>query len=129
MERRGTVVRHGSIFDARGEFEISLIVDCFVSSPACSELTGFISFSQLGPDALNLSGCRTGAERVAHRLGQLGIFKTVPRGNSRESRGDSLARDEGAGEGRKTWTRMEEKRHRSGGEGNFFRGLSVGVEA
>lgn len=35
---------------------------------------GAYAMLELGPDALNLSGTRHGAERIAHRLGQLGIL-------------------------------------------------------
>lgn len=67
--------------------------------------------AQLGPDALNLSGTRAGAERVAHRLGELGIlerYSTSPANASTE--------------------RMRAKQARSGGEGNYFEGLGE-VEA
>ncbi|GAA5997241.1 uncharacterized protein JCM10292_000121 [Rhodotorula paludigena] len=78
---------------------------------------GAYSMLELGPDALNLSGTRIGAERVAHRLGTLGIFD--------EMDGGGLQPGPGA-KGRAR--RMAEKEHRSGGEGNFFDGLAE-VEA
>ena len=65
---------------------------------------------------MNLSGTRTGAERVAFRLGQLGVFETKKRKEL-----EVEAREKGR-------TRREDKRFRSGGEGNFFRGLAE-VEA
>ncbi|GAA5981399.1 hypothetical protein JCM10908_004095 [Rhodotorula pacifica] len=65
---------------------------------------------QLGPDALNLSGTRAGAERVAHRLGELGIFGQY-----------SIAAQAPS-------ARLRTKQARSGGEGNFFDGLGE-VEA
>lgn len=66
---------------------------------------------QLGPDALNLSGTRAGAERVAHRLGELGIFERYSTRTQPEAT---------AG--------MRAKQARSGGEGNYFDGLGE-VEA
>ncbi|GAA5950415.1 hypothetical protein JCM3765_004537 [Sporobolomyces pararoseus] len=93
-------------------------------------MVGAFSMLELGPDALNLSGCRTGAERVAHRLGELGIFETFRRGRTsrhqeEEETSSVSVREEKAVLER---SRMEEKQYRSGGEGNFFRGLSVGIE-
>ncbi|GAA6063920.1 hypothetical protein JCM10212_003538 [Sporobolomyces blumeae] len=83
---------------------------------------GAFSMLELGPDALNLSGTRTGAERIAHRLGELGIFETV---SSREG----VADEEVDGSRAKKPSRMDEKEHRSGGRGNYFLGLSNEVEA
>ena len=78
---------------------------------------------QLGPDALNLSGTRPGAERIAHRLGALGVFDDVPGGGVRAVPRSRSACKAGGAEG--TRTRLERKEHRSGGEGNFFDGLEV----
>ncbi|GAA5922918.1 uncharacterized protein JCM15063_003467 [Sporobolomyces koalae] len=79
-------------------------------------LMGAYSMLELGPDALNLSGTRTGAERVAHRLGQLGIFETYRRQDANEATRHVDEEDT-------VRTRMQEKQYRSGGEGNFFLGL------
>lgn len=68
---------------------------------------------QLGPDALNLSGTRPGAERIAHALGALGTFDDVPGGGVRDVAGAARRRA------------AERKQRRSGGEGNFFEGLEV----
>ncbi|GAA5899004.1 uncharacterized protein JCM6883_003507 [Sporobolomyces salmoneus] len=87
---------------------------------------GAFSMLELGPDALNLSGTRTGAERVGHRLGELGIFATFKRDRVGQEN-DERTQQDSASMG--STTRMEAKRYRSGGEGNFFRGLSVGIEA
>ncbi|BGP36399.1 hypothetical protein JCM10449v2_000300 [Rhodotorula kratochvilovae] len=73
---------------------------------------GAYAMLELGPDALNLSGTRTGAERIAHRLGALGIFDDVPGGGMQ-----SIPRNEGKSE------RERRKEWRSGGEGNYFEGL------
>ncbi|GAA5820495.1 hypothetical protein JCM3770_002273, partial [Rhodotorula araucariae] len=77
---------------------------------------GAYAMLELGPDALNLSGTRPGAERIAHRLGALGVFDDVPGGGVHAvplPLREELLR-------RKEW--------RSGGEGNFFDGLDE-VEA
>lgn len=73
-------------------------------------LSFLFSLPQLGPDALNLSGTRAGAERVANRLGELGIFPRYPTFGHEPSK------------------RMQAKQARTGGEGNFFEGLGE-VEA
>ncbi|GAA5888844.1 hypothetical protein JCM6882_002874 [Rhodosporidiobolus microsporus] len=75
---------------------------------------GAYSMLELGPDALNLSGTRAGAERIAHRLGELGVFDDVEGGGVRPVE--------------KKTKRMEEKESRSGGIDNFFAGLGE-VEA
>ncbi|GAA5858728.1 hypothetical protein JCM8547_004958 [Rhodosporidiobolus lusitaniae] len=75
---------------------------------------GAYSMLELGPDALNLSGTRAGAERVAHRLGELGVFDDVEGGGVRPVE--------------KLSTREQEKESRSGGIDNFFAGLGE-VEA
>ncbi|BGP12375.1 hypothetical protein JCM10213_002021 [Rhodosporidiobolus nylandii] len=76
---------------------------------------GAYSMLELGPDALNLSGTRAGAERVAHRLGELGVFDDVD--------GGGVQRVE-----REKSRRMREKESRSGGIDNYFAGLGE-VEA
>ncbi|GAA5827254.1 hypothetical protein JCM11251_001194 [Rhodosporidiobolus azoricus] len=70
---------------------------------------GAYSMLELGPDALNLSGTRAGAERISHRLGELGVFDDVEGG--------------GVTPVEKKSQRMEEKESRSGGFDNFFAGL------
>ncbi|GAA6043242.1 hypothetical protein JCM8097_008480 [Rhodosporidiobolus ruineniae] len=82
---------------------------------------GAYSMLELGPDALNLSGTRAGAERIAHRLGELGIFDDVE--------GGGVTPVDTARSGRKKVSaRMREKESRSGGMDNFFAGLGE-VEA
>ncbi|GAA5987628.1 hypothetical protein JCM11641_001172 [Rhodosporidiobolus odoratus] len=78
---------------------------------------GAYAMLELGPDALNLSGTRAGAERIAHRLGELGVFDD----------------DEGGGvhpvdKDRGKSSRTREKESRSGGLDNYFAGLGE-VEA
>ncbi|GAA5837254.1 hypothetical protein JCM9279_005631 [Rhodotorula babjevae] len=88
-------------------------------------VAGAYAMLELGPDALNLSGTRPGAERIAHRLGALGIFDDVPGGGVHavpRSSTSSTAAGRGEGGARKGLARKE---HRSGGEGNFFDGLEV----
>lgn len=72
--------------------------------------------TQLGPDALNLSGTRAGAERVAHRLGELGIFERYSTSPLSPAPAEV------------TTERRRAKMARSGGEGNYFEGLGE-VEA
>ncbi|GAA5895815.1 hypothetical protein JCM5296_006674 [Sporobolomyces johnsonii] len=69
---------------------------------------GAYSMLELGPDALNLAGTRTGAERIAHRLGALGVF------DEQELEGEVE---------QKASKRWEEKESRSGGKDNYFAGL------
>ncbi|GAA6002705.1 hypothetical protein JCM10207_007636 [Rhodosporidiobolus poonsookiae] len=76
-------------------------------------LMGAYSMLELGPDALNLSGTRAGAERIAHRLGELGVFDDE---------------DGGAQQAERKTARMLEKESRSGGIDNYFAGLGE-VEA
>ncbi|GAA5898089.1 hypothetical protein JCM8208_000152 [Rhodotorula glutinis] len=88
-------------------------------------VAGAYAMLELGPDALNLSGTRPGAERIAHRLGALGIFDDVPGGGvhavpRRSSPASTAAQQDGAGR-----AGLARKEHRSGGEGNFFDGLEV----
>jgi hypothetical protein len=59
---------------------------------------GAYSMLELGPDALNLSGTRHGAERIAHQIGQLGLLEE---GGVGEERWAAAAADEdrfGSGE-------------------------------
>lgn len=91
------------------------------SSPSSKEVTT-LSPPQLGPDALNLSGTRAGAERIAHRLAELDIFDSSD-GISSDSKAGSQRVDSGGTSF--SWTKFAaQKRARSAGEGNFFEGLS-----
>ncbi|BGP28498.1 hypothetical protein JCM10296v2_000233 [Rhodotorula toruloides] len=83
---------------------------------------GAYSMLELGPDALNLSGTRAGAERIAHRLGELGTFDS-----SGAAASDSTTSRQRISSGARSvsWAKLAaQKRARSAGEGNFFEGLS-----
>ncbi|KAJ8297192.1 hypothetical protein OF846_000425 [Rhodotorula toruloides] len=83
---------------------------------------GAYSMLELGPDALNLSGTRAGAERIAHRLAELDMFDSSD-GISSDSKAGSQRVDSGGTSF--SWTKFAaQKRARSAGEGNFFEGLS-----
>ncbi|EGU13346.1 Proteophosphoglycan ppg4 [Rhodotorula toruloides ATCC 204091] len=83
---------------------------------------GAYSMLELGPDALNLSGTRAGAERIAHCLGELDIFDSSDAAASDSTTGTQRISRSGRSV---SWTKLAaQKRARSAGEGNFFEGLS-----
>lgn len=108
------------VLGAYAMLEVSARPNQVILRPLSSWESGADSFArarpQLGPDALNLSGTRAGAERVAHRLGELGIFERY----SISPLSPKPAKE--------PTERMRAKQARSGGEGNYFEGLGE-VEA
>lgn len=67
MEQDVACVRDGRVRDAGGERVRQ-------RWNFINELTPGVHLIQLGPDALNLSGTRHGAERIVHRLDELGLL-------------------------------------------------------
>ncbi|BGP21344.1 hypothetical protein JCM10295v2_000218 [Rhodotorula toruloides] len=82
-------------------------------------------FQRLGPDALNLSGTRAGAERIAHRIGDLGIFDSSDTDSTDLTTGGQRIP---GGAKSSSHTKLSQKLSRSAGGGNYFEGLSE-VEA
>lgn len=83
---------------------------------------GAYAMLELGPGALNLSGTRPGAERVARRLAELGVL------DPEEGEDIPAKARKGRGETEVYAKRRREKEERSGGLRNFFGGLALECE-